>query len=417
MPDPDLSGETRARFWKIAGAGASFQAGSTAVDSATVVASLVYQLTGSALAVGAASAVLRLGWLLPQFAVGYLAQSARKTMPFYVFGAYGRAIVAGLIGILLWFGDQVPPVWLAAAFLALWTCYAFVSGVVAVPYNDIVGRSIPSNARSRMLAYRFFGGGVLALGIAGFARSMLENGPLLRGYAMIFWLASLLMILSSTLFVSAGEPGQSKVDDRRKGANGLKNFVKGGFGILKDDARFRLFLFSQWLGGATLMALPFYMVAALKRGITAGDVGLLMGAQTIGALLSNPIWGRIGDAAGKLRLMQVVGVLRVLLPLAVLVLLAGGAGRLTFAALFLAIGAMMNGVTIGYLGFLMEISPDDRRPAYSAYFNTLAAPAALLPLLGAGFVNLISLPAVFVAAMAAAVCQFVLLLRISKEMA
>ena len=82
MPDPELLGETRARFWKIAGAGASFQAGSTAVDSATVVASLVYQLTGNALAVGAASAVLRLGWLVPQFVVGYLAQSARKTMPF-----------------------------------------------------------------------------------------------------------------------------------------------------------------------------------------------------------------------------------------------------------------------------------------------------------------------------------------------
>ena len=48
-------------FWKIAGAGASFQAGSSAVDSATIVASLVNHLTGSIYAVGAASAVLRLG--------------------------------------------------------------------------------------------------------------------------------------------------------------------------------------------------------------------------------------------------------------------------------------------------------------------------------------------------------------------
>jgi hypothetical protein len=44
----------------------------------------------------------------------------------------------------------------------------------------------------------------------------------------------------------------------------------------------------------------------------------------------------------------------------------------------------MNGVTIGYLGYLMEISPDDRRPAYSAYFNALASPAALAPLVGGG---------------------------------
>jgi len=58
-------------FWRITGAGASFQAGSSAVDSATIVAGLVNHLTGSAYAVGAASAVLRLGWLLPQLLVGF----------------------------------------------------------------------------------------------------------------------------------------------------------------------------------------------------------------------------------------------------------------------------------------------------------------------------------------------------------
>jgi hypothetical protein len=51
-------------FWKITGAGASFQAGSAAVDSATIVASLVHHLTGSVYAVGAASAVLRV-WSAP----------------------------------------------------------------------------------------------------------------------------------------------------------------------------------------------------------------------------------------------------------------------------------------------------------------------------------------------------------------
>ena len=71
-------------FWKIAGAGASFQAGSSAVDSATIVASLIFHLTGSALAVGIASAVLRLGWLLPQLIVGYFAERVDRRMPLYI---------------------------------------------------------------------------------------------------------------------------------------------------------------------------------------------------------------------------------------------------------------------------------------------------------------------------------------------
>ncbi|MEP2683364.1 MAG: MFS transporter [Sulfitobacter sp.] len=404
----------RGRFWRIAGAGAAFQAGASAIDSATIVASLVFQLTGSAFAVGFASAVLRLGWLLPQLVVGFLAERAERRMPFYVFGAYGRALMAGLIALLLWFGGGLSPALLGVAFLALWTVYAFVSGVVAVPYNDIVGRSIRSEARSRMLAWRFFGGGIFALGVAAFVSLSLDILPNLQAYALIFGLAAMLLILSSTLFVSAGEPPMPPRQDGQETPGDVRSFLRGGWHVLSSDGRFRLFLYSQWLGGATLMALPFYVVAADKSGVTPADVGLLLGAQTAGALASNPVWGKLGDSAGKLRMLQTVAAIRLLPPLIVLVLLGLGAGVVGYMALFVVIGAMMNGVTIGYLGYLMEISPDDRRPAYSAYFNAMASPAALLPLFGAGLVSLVSIQAVFVAAILAALLQLVLLLRISK---
>ena len=417
MQESEFKITDRGRFWKIAGAGAAFQAGSAAVDSATVVASLVFQLTGSAFAVGAASAILRLGWLLPQLVVGFLAECSTRRMPFYVFGAYGRAICAGLIALLLWTGTGLSPVMIATGFLILWTLYAFVSGVVAVPYNDIVGRSIPSGARSRMLAWRFFGGGILALGVAVFVRQVLETTQsMFQGYALIFALASVLMLLSSTLFVSAGEPiiAAQEPSERRKGL--VADFFRNGWVILQGDARFRLFLFSQWLGGATLMALPFYVVAASTYGIGAADVGLLLGAQTVGSLFSNAFWGRLGDRAGKLRLLQTVGVLRLFPPIGVLLLLffADTGVLVGFVLLFIVIGALMSGMTIGYLGYLMEISPDDRRPAYSAYFNALASPAALLPLLGAALIEYISINAVFVAAVVAAAWQLALLNRISR---
>ena len=162
------------------------------------------------------------------------------------------------------------------------------------------------------------------------------------------------------------------------------------------------------------MALPFYVVAANGSGVTAAEVGLLLGAQTVGALISNPVWGKLDDGAGKLRMLQTVAVIRIAPPLLMLVLLGLGAGLWGYLALFALIGAMMNGVTIGYLGYLMEITPDDRRPAYSAYFNALASPAALLPLLGAGLISLTSIHAVFVAAILAAGAQLLLLLRISR---
>ena len=86
-----------------------------------------------------------------------------------------------------------------------------------------------------------------------------------------------------------------------------------------------------------------------------------------------------------------------------------------FAGLFVLIGALINGTTIGFLGYLMEISPDDRRPAYSAFFNVLASPAALLPLLGAVIVDAVSLQMVFAAAVVAAAVQLVLIQKLSAK--
>jgi MFS family permease len=402
-------------FWKIAGAGAAFQAGASAVDSATIIANLVDRLTGNVFAVGAASAVLRLGWLLPQVVVGFLAQRARRRMPFYIVGAFGRATCLALIAGLLTLAVELPVAWTAAGFLALWTLYAFISGIVAVPYNDIVGRSIAPGARSRLLAIRFFGGGVLALGVALLIQRLLVTMDFLAAHALIFALAAGLMVVSALSFVAAGEPPAPRPPSSVPDSFGA--FVHDGAAVLRTDRRFRLFLFTQWLGGATLMALPFYVVAANRLGLDAPDVAVLLAAQTAGSLASNAAWGWIGDRFGKLWLLESVGLLRLFPPLAMLLMLmhgvlAEGARLLAFAGLFVAIGALINGMTIGYLGYLMEISPDERRPAYSAFFNVLASPAALLPLLGAIVARLVSLEAVFALAVAAAATQLGLLRKL-----
>ncbi len=402
-------------FWKITGAGASFQAGSSAVDSATIVASLIHHLTGSVYAVGAASAVLRLGWLLPQLLVGFLAQRAERRMPFYIVGAFGRAACLALIALMLAVADGSAGGWVAGGFLALWTLYAFVSGIVAVPYNDIVGRSIPSGARSRMLAWRFFGGGVLALGVTAIIHRLLATETLFTAYALIFALASALMFVSSFSFVAAGEPPTPPRKPRETAA-GFGAFLAGGWAVLRSDGRFRLFLYTQWLGGATLMALPFYVVAAADVGLGVTDVGILLAAQTGGALASNALWGRIGDRHGKLTLLRAVGAFRLVPPLGALALFATATDAApplaAFAVLFVTIGALANGMTIGYIGYLMEISPNERRPAYSAYFNALASPAALLPLVGALIADTVSLVAVFAAAILAAAAQLMVYARL-----
>lgn len=161
--------EAAGRFARIATAGAFFQGGAAAVDTGTIMASLVHALTGSSVAVGAVAAIARYGWLFPQLFVAYLAQRRRRRLPFYMIGAFGRvACLIAVAAVVLLAGTQPGTVTIATFFL-LWTLYAFVSGVLAVPYNDIMARAVPSARRSRLLATRFFAGGLLALGVAAVA--------------------------------------------------------------------------------------------------------------------------------------------------------------------------------------------------------------------------------------------------------
>jgi hypothetical protein len=94
----------------------------------------------------------------------------------------------------------------------------------------------------------------------------------------------------------------------------------------------------------------------------------------------------------------------------------GGSGAATplpwFAVTFVVLGAIGNGGTIAYLGYLMEISPDGRRPAYSGYFNALIAPAAFLPLAGAALAEAKSYAWVFAASGIAALLQFLTVRRL-----
>lgn len=403
--------ESQRPFRHFSLAGIFFQGGAAAVDPNTVVAALVHGLTGSPVAVGAAAGIVRFGWLFPQVFVAYYAQRRTRRLPFYMLGAFGRVACLAGLAALLWFASSPADRSLVVLFFVLWTFYSIVSGIVAVPYNDIVARSIPSEQRSRMLALRFLGGGVLALAVAALAHRMLEALAFPAGHAALLLLGAALLLASALFFISAREPraprGPLIEGDFLK-------FLRGAGDVLVNDRRFRLFLFAQWLGGTAAIALPFYILQTQR---SEADVAFLLGAQTAGALASNPVWGWWGDRRGKRELLEIVAAAGVVAPVLTLVWIASdGRWAVTalpyFALVFVILGAVGNGGTIASLGYLMEISPNDRRPTYSGYFNAFAAPAAMLPWAGGAIAQAQSFAAVFAVSAVAALLQFLMVRRL-----
>jgi MFS family permease len=401
------------RFRHISIAGIFFQGGAAAVDTSTIIAALVHTLTaGSAFAVGTAAAISRFGWLFPQLFVAYYAQQRTSRLPFYMAGAFGRVACLVALGGVVWMAVQPagPPT--IALFFVIWTVYAFVSGIVAVPYNDIVARSIPSHQRSRMLALRFFGGGLLALAVAALAQRMLAALPLSDAYAAVLLMGAGLLFISAVSFVTAREPAAPSA---ARFDTSFADFLRTGMRVLRNDRCFRLFLAAQWLGGVVALALPFYVLLA---NVSAAEVAVLLGAQTGGALFSNPFWGWWGDRLGKRSLLEINAGLGAIAPLLALVWIAGledgrGLALPYFAVVFSLLGAVGNGGTIAQLGYLMEISPDDHRPAYSGYFNAAVAPVTLLPMAAGAVAQAVdSFVAIFAISGAAAALQFLAVRRL-----
>ncbi len=129
-------------------------------------------------------------------------------------------------------------------------------------------------------------------------------------------------------------------------------------------------------------------------------------------LTSNALWGWWGDRLGKGSLLQAIAFGCIVPPCVILVLvfMAGLLAPALIGALlvlFFILGALANGLTIAVIGFLMEISPEDRRPSYNGYFNALTAPAFLFPLLGGALASSIGLGVVFMISLAAAIVQFI----------
>ncbi|MFQ5856686.1 MAG: MFS transporter [Anaerolineae bacterium] len=131
-----------------------------------------------------------------------------------------------------------------------------------------------------------------------------------------------------------------------------------------------------------------------------------------GQLAANPLWGFWGDRRGRLSLLKGLAVTGVASPLLGLTVPIAADPRWTligYAVAFFFLGAVLGGQIIGDLSYLMEISPDDRRPEYTGYMNALVAPNRLLPLLTAGLADAVGFAPVFVVAVVAGVLRLMVL--------
>jgi len=90
--------------------------------------------------------------------------------------------------------------------------------------------------------------------------------------------------------------------------------------MIREDRNFGLFLLSRMSIGFTAFALPFYVLYGQQElQMPAERIGLLIGSQVAGSILSNIVWAELSDRVGNRIVIRLTGLVSLLIPVLTLI--------------------------------------------------------------------------------------------------
>ena len=350
--------------------GALLTAGLALADPVALLPVLVDRLTGSPIWVGGLASLMAAASAAPQLLVARYVEPLPRKRPVLLAAVYVRAAALALLGALLWWGAGRPGLQLSG-LVALLSVFALAGAVGGVPYVDVIGKVIPRARRGLFFASRQAAGGLLALGSSVLAGLLLALAwP--TSYATLFVVAGGLVALSSLGVWAIREP-EARPTGRPAWRTWLRELRGPGRALLPLAG-------ATWTTGASLLAVPIYVVVAVSLGAPDRAMAWFIGAAVVGGLVSNLLWARLVDRWGAPRMIQVCVTMAILAPLLGVASLRLGWPLLV--VVMLLVGATQTGRKVGFSAALLEIAPPERRATWGATYALLGLPVAAMPLMG-----------------------------------
>ncbi len=358
----------------------------TFADATTVLAAFISRLTESELMVGLTGSMLTAGWMWPQLLMSNLLEHRPRKMPFYALGMSLRvlawfAIFCCTVGI----GTQNPSL-LSTCFLALYFLSTSAMGISTLPYMDIISKAIAPNRRARFFSLRQLCGGFFAIWVGFLVRAVLRNDvqtslEFPNNYALLFICSMSAALLSFISFLGVREPIHPVQPTRQP----LWQHLKQGPHFLRTDRNYRRFLFFRICLHFSGMATPFYTTYALRElGVSEATIGFFIVCSALSGVISNAVWGYIGEKHGVRWLLIITAGLMIFPPAIAFFsgMLSGTLMLLTYFLIFAIGGILTNGMMVGFMAYMLNIAPPRQRPSYIGFMNTLLLPASFAPAVG-----------------------------------
>jgi hypothetical protein len=353
-------------FWLGVVSGIGYNVYTVVMSSQLVVTWFLSELTTSNLILSLTGTIEYGSWFFLQFLLSGYVQSKPRALPLYRQVAVVRVVASALLVLATFTLDS--PQALLIVFLLLFTVNSVTGGVVALPFLNVVAKTIPPTRRGMYFAWRRFGGGVLGLLGGVLVKTVLAPDSGLsfpQSYGVLFTVALLLLTIQVGSFSLIIEPAEA-VDPRRVG---LVVQMKRARRLPLRDRNYSRFLILRVAIVISTYASPFYAVYA-RRVLDAPEdmVGTYVLALTLATVLANLVLGQVGDRFGNRLLVRLASFTSILPALAALLITrVPGIGidvTLVFGIVFLFQGLHATASVLGNSNYLLELSSSIERVLY-----------------------------------------------------
>jgi MFS family permease len=386
-PPEDGGAHTRWNFPMIVGEASAFMTGLAWVDPATVLPLFVTKLTGSTVIVGLMTMMQRLGYLLPQLPMAAILGHRPRRAPVLRWGVLLGRMPFIAFAIYLWASDIRAPSTVIPFMIFAYFSTHLGNGVVAVSWQDIIAKSIPSALRGRFFGAMTFVTAVSVMVVGFVVRRMLgPAGPgYPRDYQVLFTLVAVFFTLSTVGCWLVREPIRPVLAQRQS----FVALLVGAIPTLRDHRALRYLAVSALIGFSLAFSTPFYMVHAKQElGVPDETAGIYIWAMTLGIAVSSIAWGILNDRRGPRDVVRGACMFASLAPVLALTLAAlrsdagsaqadptGGLVYL-YGIVFLSAGMAHGGIWMGVTNYLFEMATHEERPRYIGLMSLVGIPGA-----------------------------------------
>lgn len=386
--------------------------GESFVSVNTILPVFAATLTDSPLIIGLVPALIHAGWFIPQLLMaGYVQRLSRK-MPFARIMALIERFPYMLLPLTAYLLNWIPAQSALILFMIVITLRGLASGMIALPWQEVIATVIPLPVRSRFFGIsRTFGRlmGVIGSVITGLILASLTYP---NNYALSFLIGAVFVWMSFVFFSKTVEPSgtRSETEKNLVGEKSIWKDFQAYKKILTFDKNFVKFLGSRVFFQLSSMAIAFLAVYGIQEyGLPDEQAAVFTGILFFSGTIGFAVYGLIGDILGPRKvLLSADGLQAIALLLA---LISPGLWSIYF--LFLIIGFAQSGYIIGELIIAMELGPTDKRPAYIGLARTLPGVFILIaPLLGGYLVGQFSYQIMFLVALILSVCGIMMLIGV-----